>query len=47
MRLVPKKVLLGVLTTEGATVDSIHLSPKGHALMAETIWRVVRPAYKP
>ena len=47
VRLVPKRVLLGVLTTEGATVDSIHLSPSGHAQMAETIWRVVRPAYTP
>ena len=45
VRLVPKRVLLGVLTTEGATVDSIHLSPTGHALMAETIWHVVRPAF--
>ena len=43
--LVPKRVLLGVLTTDGATVDTIHLSPAGHQLMAEAIWRVIRPAF--
>ena len=45
--LVPKRVLIGILTSEGATVDSIHLSRRGHELMAETVWgiigRVIRP----
>jgi acyl-CoA thioesterase-1 len=44
--LVPKRLLLGVLATRGATVDSIHLSRAGHALMAEAIWTVLRPAYR-
>lgn len=44
--LVPKRVLLGVLTSPGATVDSIHLSPAGHQRMTEAIWRVLRPAYR-
>jgi acyl-CoA thioesterase-1 len=43
--LVPKRVLLGVLTTQGATLDSVHLSPLGHALMAETMWGVIRRAF--
>jgi acyl-CoA thioesterase I len=45
--LVPKRVLIGILTVDGATVDSIHLSRRGHELMSETVWkmigRVVRP----
>jgi acyl-CoA thioesterase-1 len=44
--LVPKRVLLGVLTRSGATVDSIHLSRAGHGLMAEAMWTVLRPAYR-
>ncbi len=42
--LVPKRVLMRVLTTEGATLDTIHLSPRGHGLMAETIWDIIRQA---
>jgi len=45
--LVPKRVLMEVLTSEGATLDTIHLSRRGHALMAETIWRVIRQAFVP
>jgi lysophospholipase L1-like esterase len=43
--LVPKRIFLRVLTTEGATEDGVHLTPAGHQLMAETVWNVVRPAY--
>jgi len=43
--LVPKRVLLGVLEQEGATLDSIHLSREGHRRMAETMWAIVRTAY--
>jgi acyl-CoA thioesterase I len=39
--LVPKRVLIGILTSEGATVDSIHLSRRGHELMAETVWGII------
>jgi acyl-CoA thioesterase-1 len=45
--LVPKRVLLGVLTAEGATVDTIHLSAAGQGLMAEAMWGVIRPAFGP
>jgi acyl-CoA thioesterase-1 len=44
--LVPRRVFISVLTTSGATVDGIHLTPEGHALMAETMWSVVRSAWK-
>jgi len=43
--LVPKRVLLGVLEQEGATLDSIHLSPEGHRQMAKAIWDILRTAY--
>ncbi len=42
--LVPKRLLIGVLTAQGATVDTIHLSARGHSLMAEKIWEVIRQA---
>jgi hypothetical protein len=45
--LVPKRVLMGVLTSEGATLDTIHLSRRGHALMAETVWRIIGQAIGP
>ena len=45
--LVPKRVLIGVLTSEGATLDTIHLSGRGHALMAETIWDLIGQAIGP
>jgi len=43
--LVPKRVLLGILLRDGATVDTLHLSPAGHRWMADTLWRVLRPAF--
>jgi len=45
--LVPKRVLLGVMTSSGATVDTVHLSRSGHGLMAEAMWRVIRGAFGP
>lgn len=43
--LIPKRVFLGVLTTDGATVDSIHLSRAGQKQMAETLWSILAPAF--
>jgi len=43
--LVPKRILLGVLEQEGATLDSIHLSPEGHRHMAKAVWVILRTAY--
>ena len=39
--LIPRRVLISVLTGEGATLDSIHLSPRGHGRLAETVWDIV------
>jgi acyl-CoA thioesterase-1 len=41
--LIPRRIFIGVLTTSGATVDGIHLSPDGHAQMAEVIWNAIGP----
>ena len=43
--LIPKRMLLGVLTTEGATLDTIHLSADGHQRMAQTIWHIIHPVF--
>ena len=43
--LVPKRVLLGVLQEQGATLDTIHLSQEGHQRMSDAIWAVVHAAY--
>ncbi len=45
VHLIPKRIFVSVLTTNGATVDSVHLSPRGHELMAETVWSLIRTAY--
>ncbi len=45
--LVPKRLLLGVLTADGATLDSIHLTPTGHDRMADAIWDVIHCAFGP
>jgi acyl-CoA thioesterase-1 len=45
VRLIPKRVFIRVLTGEGATLDSIHLSQAGHRAMADAIWNIVEPAY--
>lgn len=39
--LIPKRLFVGVLTAEGATVDSVHLSPAGHVRMQELVADVV------
>jgi acyl-CoA thioesterase-1 len=45
VHLVPKRIFVGVLTADGATVDSVHLTARGHELMAETVWSLIRTAY--
>ena len=45
--LVPKRLLVGVLTADGATLDSIHLTPTGHDRMADAIWDVIHRAFGP
>jgi acyl-CoA thioesterase I len=46
VRLIPKRVLIGVLAGGSATLDSIHLTEAGHQRMANEVWAVIRPAYR-
>jgi acyl-CoA thioesterase I len=46
VQLIPKRVFVGVLTTGGATLDSIHLTQAGHESMAETVWGLLAESYK-
>jgi lysophospholipase L1-like esterase len=41
-RLIPKRVLAGVLGMKGGTVDGLHLSQKGHDALAERMAGIVR-----
>lgn len=43
--LIPKRVLMGVLTGKDATLDSIHLSQAGHDQMARVVWNLVQSSY--
>lgn len=44
--LIPKRVLIAVLTEEAATLDMIHLSQAGHRRLAADVWAVLRPAFQ-
>ena len=44
--LIPKRILVGVLLADGATIDSVHLSPAGHDQMASAVWAIIRSAYR-
>ena len=46
VRLIPKRVLMGVFAEGGATLDSIHLTEAGHRQMADEVWAVIGPAYR-
>jgi acyl-CoA thioesterase-1 len=39
--MIPKRLFASVVFTEGATLDGLHLSEKGHRLMAAMIWLCV------
>ena len=43
--LVPRRVFAGVLFGPDATVDGLHLSPAGHAAMADAVWDWLGPAF--
>jgi acyl-CoA thioesterase I len=45
VRLIPKRVFIGVLSSGDATLDSIHLTATGHEEMAAAVWKIVGPAY--
>lgn len=44
--LIPKRVLMCVLTPRDATLDTIHLTQQGQELMAEAVWGVIAPAFE-
>ena len=41
--LVPKRCLAGIITTPYATVDGLHLSNLGHALLARSLFEMFIP----
>lgn len=41
--LVPKRLLVDVLASPGATMDTLHLTQAGHQRLAEMVWSVVAP----
>lgn len=43
--LIPKRILIGVLTEEGMTTDGIHLSRAGHERMAAVIGNILQEAF--
>ncbi|MBN9522555.1 hypothetical protein J0H58_29215 [bacterium] len=43
--LIPRRVLMGVLTADDTTTDGLHLTPAGHGRMADALWDAIRPAY--
>jgi acyl-CoA thioesterase-1 len=45
VRLIPKRVLIGVLADREATSDTIHLTDRGHRQLADAVWRVIGGAY--
>ena len=44
--LIPKRVFINILTTNGATGDSVHLTQFGHELMSQVVWKLIRPAFR-
>ena len=43
--LIPKRLLMAVLREEDSTVDSIHLTRRGHQRMANIVWSLIEPGY--
>lgn len=42
VRLIPKRVLMGVLSADDATEDSVHLTQSGHGALAERVSGMIR-----
>ncbi|MAG93145.1 MAG: acyl-CoA thioesterase [Planctomycetaceae bacterium] len=45
VKLIPKRVLMGVLSRREATSDSIHLTRNGQQAMARAVWRIVADGF--
>ena len=39
--LIPKRVLMRVLSGSNATLDSIHLTQHGHEMLAASVWEIL------
>lgn len=39
--LIPRRIFARVLSGEGNTIDNLHLSNKGHRMMADEVWKVL------
>lgn len=44
-QLISKRTFVAVLAAPDGTVDSIHLSPIGHSLMADRMWNCIAPVF--
>jgi acyl-CoA thioesterase-1 len=42
-QLISKRTFVAILSAPDATVDSVHLSPNGHSLMADRMWNCLAP----
>ena len=45
--LIPRQVLARTIAEPGATVDGLHFSERGHQLVADTVWSIVRDGLAP
>jgi len=45
VKLIPKRIFVGILTADNATIDGIHLTRTGHVLMAATVWDLLRAVF--
>jgi acyl-CoA thioesterase-1 len=45
VRLIPKRVLIGILADRQATSDTIHLTEHGHQRLADAVWHVIGGTY--
>jgi lysophospholipase L1-like esterase len=44
--LIPRRVFSEILTGEMKSVDGLHLSNYGHEHMADTVWRIIKNAFR-
>ncbi len=46
VKLIPKHVLTGVVFSDGARVDGVHLSQAGHDRMARVVWELLKRGWE-
>jgi acyl-CoA thioesterase I len=45
--LIPKRYLVDVIAPADATTDGVHLTAAGHRRMAESVWNLISPTFRP